>query len=311
MVVLLLIFGSLVAALLPVIIGLMSITITLGITYFIGQQYALSNFLPNIVSMIGLAVGIDYALFMVSRFREELMRTERVRDAVSMTSQTVGRSIVFSGVAVLIGLLGLLFIDLNIFTTLAVGGILVVAISVLAANTLLLSLFGILGNRINKWSIIPAKWRKNGKSNWWKKIAWFVMKNPVVLALTSIVFLIYLMIPFTDIKVAEPKEEVIPPIYESRIGSDLLKETFDQSESYPIYISVRTPDNVGEAATIREMEQYVQRIKQLPNVREVKSYLSVIFANNVNTFEEAASLMKMPEVREQLSNSNWLKIKLQ
>lgn len=103
------------AALLPMIVGLMSVTLTLGITYFIAQHQSLSNFLPNMVTMLGLAVGIDYALFLVSRFREELKVQPNVAEAVAMTCQTAGKSIFFSGIAVLIGLLGMLFVDLTFF----------------------------------------------------------------------------------------------------------------------------------------------------------------------------------------------------
>lgn len=302
--VLLLIFGSLVAAILPVIIGMMSITITLGITYFIGQHFALSNFLPNIVSLIGLAIGIDYALFMVSRFKEELLRSNSVREAVATTSHTVGRSIVFSGAAVLIGLIGLLFIDLNIFVTMAVGGILVVAISVLAANSLLLSLFAILGDRVNRLQVIPAKWRWKGGSKWWGSLARFVMKHPVLLASSCILLLVYLMLPFADINVSEPKEEVIPPRYESRQGSDLLKSSFDQSESYPIYILVKADQGLGEVSTLRNMKQYIDLIELLPNVKEVKSYLNAL---NPQDMEQSAALFMSPEIMEQLQNNKLIK----
>ena len=90
LIVLLIVFGTLVAALLPMIVGLMSVTLTLGITYFIAQHQSLSNFLPNMVTMLGLAVGIDYALFLVSRFREELKVQKNVAEAVAMTCQTAG-----------------------------------------------------------------------------------------------------------------------------------------------------------------------------------------------------------------------------
>ncbi|WJH34769.1 MMPL family transporter [Paenibacillus sp. CC-CFT747] len=121
LIVLLLIFGTVPGALLPMVVGVMSVASTLGIVYFIAREQSLSNFLPNMVTMLGLAVGIDYALFMVSRFREELKRRESVGEAVAMTSQTAGRSIFFSGAAVLIGLFGMLFINLSIFQSLCLG----------------------------------------------------------------------------------------------------------------------------------------------------------------------------------------------
>jgi RND superfamily putative drug exporter len=181
--VLLVVFDTLVGAVLPMVVGLMSVTATLGITYFIAQHYSLSNFLPNMVTMLGLAVGIDYALFLVSRFREELKKQPTVAEAVAMTCQTAGKSIFFSGVAVLIGLMGMFFVDLVFFRSLCLGGIIVVSISVLVADTLLLALLGLLGERINSLNVLPKFLRRRSTTRFWERVAYGVMKRPVLLTL--------------------------------------------------------------------------------------------------------------------------------
>ena len=147
-VVLVLIFGTLVAAALPVIGGGMAVTVTLGIFWLLAQVMDISVFAMNVATLLGLAVGIDYALFMVGRFREELAAGRTVAEAVETTVATAGRSIFFSGITVVVGLLGLMSIPYMSMRSMGLGGALVVSVSVLAALTLLPALLGILGHRV-------------------------------------------------------------------------------------------------------------------------------------------------------------------
>jgi RND superfamily putative drug exporter len=268
--VLLAVFGTLVGAVLPLVVGLMSVTLTLGITYFIARNVPLSDFLPNMVSMLGLAVGTDYALFMVSRFREELKRRESVEEAVARTMQTAGASIFFSGGAVLIGLLGMLFIPLAFFRSLCLGGALVVSVSVLAGVTLLPALLGLLGTRINALHVLPQRRRRDGGA-FWTKVSALVMRRPIVLTAVICAALAALMQPLGHMKLGLPSAEVLPPSYESRYGSDLLKSSFDARELNPIQIVVRTPQSVWDEASLAALREYRKRLLAVPNVRSVKS----------------------------------------
>ena len=157
--VLVLIFGTLVAAALPVIGGGMAVTVTLGLFWLIAQVLDISVFALNVATLLGLAVGIDYALFMVGRFREELAAGAAVAEAVETTVATAGRSIFFSGITVVVGLLGLMIIPYMSLRSMGLGGALVVLVSVLAALTLLPALLGVLGPRVNSLRVIG---RKNG-----------------------------------------------------------------------------------------------------------------------------------------------------
>lgn len=296
--VLLLIFGTVLGALLPLIVGLASVTTTLGITYFIAQGYSLSNFLPNMVTMLGLAVGIDYALFMVSRFREELNQQQDVREAVAMTCQMAGRSIFFSGVAVLIGLLGMLFIELNIFRTLCLGGVLVVSLSVIIANTLLLSLMGLFGHNINRWNVIPSRWKKRQQaSHLWSRIAYSVMKRPVLLVVIMSGILITFMLPVSDMKLGLPSAGMLPPSYGSRHGDDLLTEAYDAREMNPIQIYVEAEEEFWSEASLRQMAAYTAKLRELDGVKEVKSLLAML---EDRPLEQAAALLAREEVRSKL-----------
>ncbi|HEY0827939.1 MAG TPA: MMPL family transporter [Bacilli bacterium] len=275
LIVLLLVFGTVLGALLPMIVGVLSVTVSLGITYFIAQSYSLSAFLPSIVTMLGLAVGIDYALFMVSRFREELKRQPLLADAVAMTCQTAGKAIMFSGMAVIIGLLGMLFIDLNIFRSLCLGGFLVVSASVLVANTLLLALLGIFGHKINIMNILPASLKKRVPSGFWHRVAYLVMRRPLAIVLTAGTILVLFMLPLFGIQLGIPNAEVLPPSYESRMGADLLNASYDKREMNPIQLTVETKEDVWDESSVQEIKLYMDRIALLDGVRGIQSYLNI------------------------------------
>jgi putative drug exporter of the RND superfamily len=297
-IVLLIIFGTVLGAILPLIVGLMSVTVTLGITYFIAQTYSLSNFLPNIVTMLGLAVGIDYALFLVSRFREELKVQKSVQDAVAMTSQKAGKSIFFSGVAVLIGLLGMLFIDLTIYTSLCIGGIIVVSVSVFVADTLLLSLLSLFGTKINVLRIIPNRLLRKENSRFWEKVAYTVMKRPLMLVIIMFVLLIALALPVGQMKLGVPSSGVLPPSYESRAASDLLNQVYDAREMDPIQIYVQSDHVVWDETTILQLQNYTKLLEQTSGVKAVKSYISDFTGR---TPAETAALLKPDDIRNKIA----------
>ncbi|MNI00003.1 Membrane protein YdfJ [compost metagenome] len=300
LIVLLIVFGTLIGALLPMVVGIMSVTATLGITYFIAQHYSLSNFLPNMVTMLGLAVGIDYALFLVSRFREELKRQPNVAEAVAMTSQTAGKSIFFSGIAVLIGLLGMMFVDLNFFRSLCLGGVIVVSISVLVASTLLLSLLGTLGARINSLQVLPKRLRLQGTSQFWERVAYWVMKRPLLLVIVVGCGLLYMMVPLGSMKVNVPNAEVLPPSYESRYGADLMKQTYDSRETNPLQIRIHTEADVWQEGSIHSVRAYAQKVAALDGIKEVKSYVHVLGQQQSDA--ELAASFKQAELRERLED---------
>ncbi len=295
--VLLLIFGTLWAAVLPLIIGVMSVSVTLGLCYFIAQTYALSNFTPNMVTMVGLAVGIDYALFVVSRFREELSRRHSVHDAVAVTCQMAGKSIYFSGFAVLIGMLGLLFIDLPIMRSLCLGGVLVVFTSVLFSNTLLLALLGIFGRNINRFPIFPVLQYRRQNSTTWERIAFSVMKRPISLVLLISGILVLLMLPIGGIKLAVPNAEVLPPTYESRQGADMLKDTYDAREASPVQIVVRTRETEWNERAVRDLQSYTNTILAYSGVEKVRSLITAL--GNLSP-EKTADMMRSREIRSRL-----------
>ena len=153
LIILLVLFGAVVAALAPIGLAVVSIAIALGLVALIGQVFELSFFVTLMVTMIGLAVGIDYSLFIISRFREEMSRGLSTPEAVAKTGDTAGRTVLFSGVTVMIALCGLLIVPFSFFQSLGIGAILVVLVALAATLTLLPAVLALLGPRINRLSI--------------------------------------------------------------------------------------------------------------------------------------------------------------
>lgn len=182
LVILLVVFGAAVAAGLPVVLALLSIFVAAGATALVSNTMEMSNFVVFIITMIGLAVGIDYSLFYVSRFREERSHGSGTTEAIEVAGATAGRTVLFSGMAVAIALAGMLIMPDATFRSFAVGAMLVVAATVLASATLLPAVLGLLGDRIN-WLSLPFAGRRRragteGRLSGW--VASAVMARPVV-----------------------------------------------------------------------------------------------------------------------------------
>lgn len=231
--VLFLIFGTLVAAALPVIGGGAAVTVTLGTFYVLARFWDLSIFAMNAATLLGLAVGIDYALFMVGRFREELAAGRSVADAVEETVRHAGRAIFFSGLAVLVGLLGLMTIPYMSMRSIALGGSLVVFWSVLAALTLLPALLGVLGPRVNSLRVF---WRPEREGRFWRRWSAWVMRRPWPVLAGTIALVVFLAWPMLRITVDVPGATSLPTSTESRQGYDILAREFDPSVLSPVEV---------------------------------------------------------------------------
>src|SRR5438309_2330448 len=189
---LLLVFRSVVAAILPALVGGGAVAVSLALVFGLGQITTLSIFVLNITTLFGLGLGVDYSLFIVSRFREELARGRSVDEAVAISIATAGRAVTFSGLTVSIGLLGLIFFRINMLRSVGIGGVLVVLMAVLAAIPLLPATLSIIGTRINAFPVrLPRLLRRNGNASlvgirlpeehhgFWYRLSQIVMRYPV------------------------------------------------------------------------------------------------------------------------------------
>ncbi len=239
LVALVLVFGTVVAAALPVMSGGAAVSVTLGTIYLLARCFDVSVFAMNLASLLGLAVGIDYALFVVARFREELAGGGTVGDAVEATVAHAGRSIYYSGLAVAVGILGLAFFPFPALRSIGLAGAIVVGFSVLAAVTLLPALLGILGHRIHRLRIIRVDAHT---SRFWRTWSRAVLKWPLVFLLVALGAVALIVSPITSTKMTMPTATVLPTSAESRQGYDILSRDFDLGALSPISVAVTFPE---------------------------------------------------------------------
>jgi RND superfamily putative drug exporter len=198
-VVLLIVFGSLIAGVTPIIMGIFAIGVAFGIVGLLGAVWRWSFFVPNLITMLGLAVGIDYSLFIVSRYREERRRGRDNLEAIGMSGATANRAVFFSGLTVVIALAGMLLVPTTIFRGLAGGAIIVVLISVALSMTLLPALMALFSDRLVKPGFLFGRGRtlEQGRAGgFWDRESRSVMKRPWVYLIVTATFLILLSVPY-------------------------------------------------------------------------------------------------------------------
>jgi RND superfamily putative drug exporter len=265
-------FGTLVAAGVPILIGGASVLTVLAALYFVTGFYDMSVFTLTLSTMLGLGLGIDYALFFVSRFREELEDFPAV-EAVPRTVATAGRSIFFSGTAVLIGLSGLLFFPFMFMRSIGVAGVIVVFVSVSAALTLLPALLSVLGPWVNRLAIRP---RMGGAGTaFWSRSAEVVMRHPFAVVLLTAVILSILLHPVGHMKVGIPEATALPQEYESRAGDDILKKNFDYAALNPMEIVATLNEDPLSTSGLSETRELGERIGAAEGVSRVESVYKV------------------------------------
>ena len=284
-------FGTVVAAGVPILTGGASMLATLAILYFVAGNYDMSIFVLTLSTMLGLGLGIDYALFFLSRFREEL-ESYPTREAVPRTVATAGRSISFSDTAVLIGFSGLLFFPFMPMRSIGVAGMIVVFVSVSAALTLLPASLGVLGHRINA---LPVRRRSRSLSTgFWERSAEVVMSRPVVVMLLFVAaVLCTLLYPVAHMKTGIPEANVLAEKYEPRAGDDILKREFDYGALTPMEIVATLPGDPLSAEDLTDVKELGNRVRDTGEVSRLESIYTV--------GEEAASqyAARVAEARKQ------------
>jgi uncharacterized membrane protein YdfJ with MMPL/SSD domain len=242
LIILLLVFGGVVAGLVPLLMAMFSIVVALGLTALVAQEFELSVFVVNMLTGMGLALGIDYALFVVSRYREERGRGRVPLDAISASGSTASRAVLFSGTAFVIAMFGMLIVPSSIMRSLAVGAILVGAVSVAAALTLLPALLGLLGDRVDALRIPLIGSRSTEKANpegrFWGAIVRRVLRRPGLSLAVSVAILLALASPIFAMKVGTNGVSTLPERFESRQGFTVLAREFPEATTEPTEIVV-------------------------------------------------------------------------
>src|SRR5881275_1356502 len=269
---LLIVFATVISALLPLGVGVFAVIGGLAGVGLLARVTDVSTYSTNIVTLIGLGVAIDYSLFIVNRFREELGAGATTEQALIVAMRTSGRAVTFSGITVAIGLSAMLFFQGSFLASMGFAGAIVVAIAVLYALTFLASLLAILGHRVN-WARLPLPRPAAGRGLW-HGLAIRVMRRPLLVLLPVVALLVLMALPFLQIRIANGDVGMLPPNAETRRGYDQLQKFPGQGQTF-FSVVVRYPsggpltrDRVGALYDLG------QRIKQIPGVEGVESMVS-------------------------------------
>ena len=240
LIVLVVVFGAVVAALLPIGIAIAAITMAIAVVALVGQISQFSFFVTNMISMMGLAVGIDYSLFIVSRYREERHRGLEKLDAVEAAGATASRAVLFSGLTVVLALAGMILIPNTIFRSLASGAIFVVIAAVFASLTLLPAFLGLLGDRINRVAIRrnAAEVEPGRPGGFWDRVTRGVMHRPVVSLMIGVFVLLAAAYSWTDMRTGFAGVSTLPNDFESKQAFDVLARDFSGGLSAPVEIAI-------------------------------------------------------------------------
>ena len=272
--ILVLVFGTVVAALLPLGVGILAILGGVAGTMLLTHVTDVSQYALNIVTLIGLGVAIDYSLFIVNRFREELRRGANVDQAIQKALSTAGRAITFSGLTVAIGLSGMLFYQGTFLSSMGLAGSIVVALSVIYALTFLPALLAVLGPRVDAWRVpLP---RGGGGRGMWHAIATGVMRRPVAVLVPVLLLIALTASPFLGLRMANGDVTMLPRHAESRRGYDTLVSEFPGQDKNQMSVVVKYGD--GSALSrerIADLVGFVRRVEAMPDVLRVESLFTV------------------------------------
>src|SRR6478735_8040075 len=266
LIILVVVLGALVAAGIPILLAIMSIVVALGATAVISQAIDLSFFITNMITMIGLAVGIDYALFIVSRYREERSNGHDKLTAIELTGGSASKAVLFSGVTVVFALIGLFIIPTSIFRSLGLGAILVVIFAVLAMLTLIPALLALLGDKVDwprkrDYAKIAATKPETDElgltGGFWARLTHLVMDHAVASVIITVALLLAASIPFFRMNTGFAGAETLPQS-EAKQAYMILKNEFSVGQLAPMQIVINEPQSDAVNQQIAQLQSTLE-----------------------------------------------------
>jgi uncharacterized membrane protein YdfJ with MMPL/SSD domain len=239
LIVLLIVFGSVVAGLVPLLSAVISITVALGLLALVGQAFPLSVFATNMLTGMGLALGIDYSLFVLSRFREERIHGRERPEAIAAVGATASHAVLFSGIAFTLAMVGLLLVPSTIMRSLAAGAIAAAVVSVAAALTLLPALLGLLGDRVNALRLpVFGRTADHEESPFWSRAVGGVLKRPLISLVLATAILLVMAAPVLGLRSGEAGVSTLPDRLAAKQGYVALNAEFPGETTEPVEVVI-------------------------------------------------------------------------
>ncbi|HEX3082262.1 MAG TPA: MMPL family transporter [Candidatus Saccharimonadia bacterium] len=291
---LLLIFRSVVAALVPLILGGLSILVAFLLVRTLTLFTDVSIYAINIITLMGLGLSIDYSLFIVSRFREELATGADVPKALATTLRTAGRTVLFSGLTVILSLLGLLVFKQGFLRSMGLGGAAAVAATVILSATVLPAILRLLGRRINALGLphLSRSLDQPAKMGFWYRYSHIIMRYPLVVLGVAVELLVIIALPFMSAHFTTADASAVPKNLSSRQVNDALEQNFIGASQSPVTIVVHTATEASDPVTTLELTKYVQRLQAVSGVST-----AAISGQNGRYSEIKATLAYEPQSR--------------
>lgn len=300
-VLLLIVFGGVIAAGMPLLVGVMSILGSMGVLSILSTFTQINVFAQSVITLLGLGLAIDYGLFMVSRFREELAEGADTRTAVRNTTTSAGKTVVFSALMVAVALSGLLIFPQAFLKSVAFGAISAVGLAALLSVAVLPSIFALLGKNIDKWSLTGRTKKNKRRSDLyfsrWGKVPQFAMKHSKKIVFVIVAGMVALSIPMASIKLGGINETYLPPTNETRLAQEKFDEFFPSFRTDPIKLVVK-----GSPAAVGQVYQQANQVEGLSTPFHVsqptKDNVTVLSATigNRNNYAHVVSTLKDLEV---------------
>jgi RND superfamily putative drug exporter len=256
---LILVFGSVVAACMPLLVGVLSILGSMGVLSLLADITMVNTFAQSVVTLLGLGLAIDYGLFMVSRYREELAEGRDVRTAVRNTTASAGKTVVFSALMVAVALSSLLLFPQAFLKSVAYGAISAVGLAALLSVIVLPSVFALLGQNIDKWTLFRrGRTKEDTVNSWWGRVPAFAMRHAKVLTVGLVGVLLLLTIPLGGVKFGGINETFLPPDDTTRVAQNHFDGNFPELRTDPVKLVIRQDDGASAVGQVYQQANAVE-----------------------------------------------------
>jgi len=293
LIILMVAFGSLVAASLPIATALFGLAIAFGVLDLVSHGQTVPRFAPELAALLGIGVGIDYALFIVTRYRERVADGDARIDAVAAALATSGKAVLFAGCTVVVSLLGLFVVGLPYITGAAIGAIFAVLLVMSAALTLLPALLGALGPRIDRLSIHRNRRRPNIESTFAWRWSQMIQRQPVLAGSAAVVVLVVLALPLFAIRIGYSDAGNDPKSTEPRAAYDLLAQNFGPGAVGPLVLAAQLPTTSTSTTALTNL---VTQVGHIPDV-------AAVVPARINTEGDTAVLTVIPKSAPQAQST--------